>query len=98
MSNMSRVCWIVCVGLLLATGCSQTLAPSTGFQRIESELIFSVMYYPNTEVLSVLLNEEGGRDFENVTEESYKALMNAADKDEFFRKNIQKKFKSTPWE
>jgi len=89
----------LCSVLFLFLGCSQTLAPksSEGYHRIESDLIFSVRYFPDTQVMSVLLSDGKGYDYQNVPEETYKAFIEAESQDEYFRAHVQDQFEAVPW-
>jgi hypothetical protein len=88
--------------LLVATGCAtapdtRRAAADTGFQRLDTELVYSARYFPEHKTLSILFQAEGGRDYADVPETVYREWLDAKSKDEYFRKNISKKFKETPW-
>ena len=85
------------MGALLMAGCAGTLGSSTGYQRVRSDLIFSVKYYEGAQTLSVLLNSGTGYDYEGVPQNVYGELLGAESKDEYYNTKIKDTYKATEW-
>ena len=68
---------------------------STGYQPIQSELIYSVNYEPDTKMMTVILYDEGAVDYAGVPAEIYAAFLAADDHDAYFTNKVQKKYKGT---
>jgi hypothetical protein len=71
---------------------------STGYQPIQSDLIYSVNYDQAGQVLTVVLYEDGVYDYSGVPEPVYRGLLDADDKDAYYEKSIQKKFAGKKFE
>jgi len=66
---------------------------ATGYQPIQSELIYSVNYDAAAGMLTVVLYEDGVYDFADVPKEVYDGLLKAADRDQYYRDTIKSGFK-----
>lgn len=83
--------------IMLVAGCTTTSAPepSTGFERVETDNIFSVMYLEDFGTLMVI--ETGGNGFEyaDVPDKVYQNFMTSENKDAFYEKQIKGKYEQT---
>ena len=66
---------------------------STGYQPIQSELIYSVNYDASAQMLTVVLYEDGVYDYEAVPREVYDAFLKAKDRDQFYRDTLKAGYK-----
>lgn len=79
----------------LVAGCGQTMAPATGYQTIETDEIYSVKYNPDTQLLTVVMYEQGVFDFAGIPQDVYDKFMAAPEKDAFFEEQIQARFEGS---
>ena len=66
---------------------------ATGYQPIQSELIYSVTFDQANSVMTMVLYEEGVFDYKDVPRSVYDAFLKAKDRDEFYRTKIQPTYK-----
>ena len=66
---------------------------TTGYQPIQSELIYSVNYDSAAQMLTVVLYEDGVYDYADVPKEVYDGLVKASDRDQYYRDTIRTGFK-----
>lgn len=62
----------------------------TGYQPIQSKEIYSVNYDAAAQVLTVVLYEDGAYDYAAVPKEVYDGLLNAEDRDQYYRDVLMK--------
>lgn len=102
MKALARGIAAAVTGLMLA-GCAATGPavigePLTSFIPIGSETIFSVRYEPDTGDLTVVLRNGDVLDFEKIPPERFEGLMDAEDRDAYFRERIEAEFESRKME
>ncbi|NCC51993.1 MAG: KTSC domain-containing protein [Spartobacteria bacterium] len=90
---------VVCVtglcGCATSQGGSADVGGSSsgsGFIRVESDTIFSVMYSENLEDLMIIDTRSNGFEYKGVPKEVYDGFMAADDKDAYYLENIKNKF------
>lgn len=66
---------------------------TTGYQPIQSELIYSVNYDAAASMLTVVLYEDGVYDYTDVPKDVYDGLLKASDRDQYYRETIKSGFK-----
>jgi hypothetical protein len=91
------------IGMLWAAGCGKTTSPGSmpadtdspgGYQKINSDAIYSVKYDEPIQTLTVVTFEEGVFDYEGVPKKVFEGFMAADDKDGFWQQKIKDKFKA----
>lgn len=96
------------MSLLVLTGCTTTQpvaqqqqkqqgaaseeVVATGYQPIQSELIYSAKYDEPSNVLTIVFFEDGVYDFEDVPADVYAAFIQSEDRDVYFTENIKPSF------
>lgn len=68
---------------------------TTGYQPIQSDLIYSVNYDAAGRLLTVVLYEDGVYDYADVPAEVYEGLLKAGDRDQYYSETIKKGYKGT---
>ncbi len=65
----------------------------TGYQPIQSEQIYSVNYDAESQILTVVLYEDGVYDYEAVPPEVYEGLLKAKDRDQYYQNTVRGGYK-----
>jgi len=96
---------LIAVSFIMLSGCTTATSTqssstvsggqeiTTGYEPIQSELIYSINYDKAAKTLTVVLYDEGVYDFADVPDTVYDALLKADDHDTYYKEHIAKKYK-----